>query len=56
MLLASSFNIKINLSIFFRNWRHVVFPSTHKPIGNGFIWPTKNDIFEVFYYYKQLNM
>lgn len=26
-----------------------MFPSTHKPIGNGFIWPTKNDIFEVFY-------
>lgn len=55
------YGMKMNWIIFLglhsgRNWRHIVFPSTHKPIGNGFIWPTKNDIFEVFYYYKQLNM
>lgn len=52
------YGMKMNWIIFLglhsgRNWRHIVFPSTHKPIGNGFIWPTKNDIFEVFYYYKQ---
>uniref|UniRef100_A0A2S2NFQ8 Putative palmitoyltransferase ZDHHC16 n=1 Tax=Schizaphis graminum TaxID=13262 RepID=A0A2S2NFQ8_SCHGA len=55
------YGMKMNWIIFLglhsgRNWRHILFPSTHKPIGNGFIWPTKRDIFEVFYYYKQLNM
>lgn len=34
---------------YFRDWRHILFPSTHKPLGNGFIWPTKKDILEVFY-------
>lgn len=37
-------NIIFNYS---RSLRHIIFPSTHKPLGNGFIWPTKSDMFEV---------
>ncbi|XP_050546300.1 palmitoyltransferase ZDHHC16 isoform X2 [Daktulosphaira vitifoliae] len=48
-----NYGVKMNWKLFLglhngRNWRHVVFPSTHKPLGNGFIWPTSDDMKKVF--------
>lgn len=32
--------ISLVLVNFYRDWRHVLFPSTHLPVGNGLHWKT----------------